>query len=98
MPAAVRRVRLHAGIPDFPVLCGCPGADYLRRHLGNHERGDCPLHAGQVSLSITHIQEKHMKLTDVVILDGARTAIGSFGGSLSSLRSEERRVGKECRW
>ncbi|PFG11190.1 beta-ketothiolase BktB [Marinobacter sp. LV10MA510-1] len=26
-----------------------------------------------------------MKLTDVVILDGARTAIGSFGGSLSSM-------------
>ena len=26
-----------------------------------------------------------MKLTDVVILDGARTAIGGFGGSLSSL-------------
>lgn len=26
-----------------------------------------------------------MRLTDVVILDGARTAIGSFGGSLSSL-------------
>ncbi|MGB2109904.1 MAG: acetyl-CoA C-acyltransferase, partial [Marinobacter vinifirmus] len=30
-----------------------------------------------------------MKLTDVVILDGARTAIGSFGGSLSSLAPAE---------
>ncbi|HLV77837.1 MAG TPA: beta-ketothiolase BktB [Marinobacter sp.] len=30
-----------------------------------------------------------MKLTDVVILDGARTAIGSFGGSLSSLTPAE---------
>lgn len=30
-----------------------------------------------------------MKLTDVVILDGARTAIGGFGGSLSSLSPAE---------
>lgn len=30
-----------------------------------------------------------MKLTDVVILDGARTAIGSFGGSLSTLTPAE---------
>ncbi len=30
-----------------------------------------------------------MKLTDVVILDGARTAIGSFGGSLSALTPAE---------
>ncbi|WP_262492614.1 beta-ketothiolase BktB [Marinobacter sp. AL4B] len=30
-----------------------------------------------------------MKLTDVVILDGARTAIGSFGGSLSGLAPAE---------
>lgn len=30
-----------------------------------------------------------MKLTDVVILDGVRTAIGSFGGSLSSMAPAE---------
>src|SRR5690554_7905319 len=89
MPAAVRRLRLYAGIPDFPILCRCQGADHLRWHLGNYERGDCPVDAGQVSRSNTYIQEKNMKLTDVVILDGARTAIGCFGGSLSTLAPAE---------
>src|SRR5690554_7749665 len=89
MPAAFRRLRLYPGISHFAVLCGCQGADHLRWHLGNYERGDCPLDAGQMSLSITALQERTMKLTGVVILGGVRTAIGSFGGSLSSLAPAE---------
>jgi acyl-CoA dehydrogenase len=37
LPAAVRRLRLHAGISDRARLRRCPRAPHLRRHDGDHE-------------------------------------------------------------
>ena len=37
LPAVLRRLRLHAGVPDRARLCGCPRAPHLRRHHGDHE-------------------------------------------------------------
>ena len=40
MRAALRRLRLHVGIPDHPRLCRRPRAAHLRRHERDHEGGD----------------------------------------------------------
>ena len=37
LPAALRRLRLHARVPDQPRVRGCPRAANLRRHQRNHE-------------------------------------------------------------
>jgi acyl-CoA dehydrogenase len=36
LPATVRRLRLHRGIPDLTVLHRCPHPAYLWWHIGNH--------------------------------------------------------------
>ena len=37
VPAAVRRLRLHDGVPDRPAVHGCPGGPDLRRDQRGHE-------------------------------------------------------------
>src|ERR1700733_5422397 len=37
MRPAVRRLRLHGGVPDRPHVRRCPGAENLRRRQRNHE-------------------------------------------------------------
>ena len=48
LPAAARRLRLHARIPGGPGLPGCPGADDLRRHDRDHE-GDHRAQPGRLA-------------------------------------------------
>src|SRR6267143_4304554 len=106
MPAIARRVRLYGGLPDRPHVDRQPGAPHLRREQRNHEGDDrlIAMNTDQHRALVVEYNDSASPYpadkTIVALFEEqvARTPNDEairFGEQ--SLRSEERRVGKECR-